>query len=172
MYRPSWISCYMKIGWFFNLGPHPNVQSSCVHFFSPYFATFSFYQRNIGLKYGSLVLRTTGLVSATKLRFNGSHKFCPTHKAQRHRSFGFVCLDERKCFMGFNHCKFPKMATFGQITFLVTHVSCLWFTGLKRLDIKIERHCRNATMTMIILCNFELSHTTVAKYANCEITPN
>ena len=23
MYRPSWISCYMKIGWFFNLGPHP-----------------------------------------------------------------------------------------------------------------------------------------------------
>ena len=26
MYRPSWISCYMKIGWFFNLGPHPNIQ--------------------------------------------------------------------------------------------------------------------------------------------------
>ena len=25
MYRPSWISCYMKIGWFFNLGPHPNT---------------------------------------------------------------------------------------------------------------------------------------------------
>ena len=24
MYRPSWICCYMKIGWFFNLGPHPN----------------------------------------------------------------------------------------------------------------------------------------------------
>ena len=23
MYRPSWICCYMKIGWFFNLGPHP-----------------------------------------------------------------------------------------------------------------------------------------------------
>ena len=23
MYRPSWIRCYMKIGWFFNLGPHP-----------------------------------------------------------------------------------------------------------------------------------------------------
>ena len=137
-------------------------------FFSPYFATCSFYQLNIG----PLVLRTTGLVSATKLCFNGSHKFSPTHKADRHRSFGFVCLDERKCCMGFNHCKFPKMATFGQITFLVTHVSCLWFTGLKRLDIKIERHCRNATMTMIILCNFQLSHTTYAKYANCEITPN
>ena len=23
MYRPSWICCYIKIGWFFILGPHP-----------------------------------------------------------------------------------------------------------------------------------------------------
>ena len=28
MYRPSWICCYMKIGWFFNLGPHPTLHAS------------------------------------------------------------------------------------------------------------------------------------------------
>ena len=26
MYRPSWICCYMKIGWFFNLGPHSGTK--------------------------------------------------------------------------------------------------------------------------------------------------
>ena len=30
MYRPSWISCYMKIGWIFNLGPHPTGQKSSI----------------------------------------------------------------------------------------------------------------------------------------------
>ena len=25
MHRPSWICCYMKIGWFFILGPHANI---------------------------------------------------------------------------------------------------------------------------------------------------
>ena len=28
MYNPSWICCYMKIGWIFILGPHPTGQHS------------------------------------------------------------------------------------------------------------------------------------------------
>ena len=52
MYRPSWICCYMKIGWFVILGPHPNIYCFAWQmstFYSPLWVDYNYIIPNLSM---------------------------------------------------------------------------------------------------------------------------